>query len=89
MNSQSPELLVYIKPGCPWCIGVTSFLQNEGYEFVELDVYASDKAYDEMKRISGQTFAPTIAYGDLVLADCGVKELKRFLREHDLQPNGI
>ena len=80
------ELKVYIKPGCPWCVGVTSYLQNENYEFLEIDVLASDKAMEEMEEVSGQTLAPTVTYGDLVVADCGVPELKKFLRTNEITP---
>ncbi len=82
----SNELTVYVKPGCPWCIGVTSHLQNLGYEFSEIDVLGNEKHFKEMEDISGQTLAPTVVYGDHVLADCGVPELKKFLKHHDIQP---
>ena len=77
---------VYIKPGCPWCVDAIDYLKREGYEFEEIDVIANPDQFDEMRRISGQSCAPTMTLGDLLLADFGVDELKDFIAEHDLQP---
>ena len=77
---------VYIKPGCPWCIDAIAYLKKEGYDFEEIDVFANPEQFDEMRRISGQSCAPTLTVGDLLLADFGVDELTDFLEEHDLRP---
>lgn len=84
--SDSPELQVYVKPGCPWCVEVVAWLEKAGYAFRALDVYADPALYEEMRRLSGQGKAPTVVWGDLVLADCGVEELVPFLREHGIEP---
>lgn len=86
MFENPDDLTVYTKPGCPWCIAVTSYLQNGGYEFTEVDVVSSEKQFRKMEEISGQTLAPTLAYGDHVLPDCGVPELKKFLSNHNILP---
>ncbi|MFT5465677.1 MAG: glutaredoxin [Verrucomicrobiales bacterium] len=78
------ELMVYFKPGCPWCIGVISHLKNEGFEFSEIDVLASEKAMEEMTSLSGQTLTPTLKLGELVLADAGVPELKKWLKKNSI-----
>lgn len=77
---------VYIKPGCPWCISAVAHLKNEGYDFREIDVISNDEAMEKMEELSGQTFAPTLTYGDLILADFGVPELEAFLDEHGIEP---
>ena len=84
--SEPQELTVYIKPGCPWCIGVTAHLRNEGYEFSEIDVLASDKAMTEMKELSGQSLTPTLTFGEHLLADAGVPELKKWLKKNEITP---
>jgi monothiol glutaredoxin len=81
-----PSLKVYVKPGCPWCRDVLSDLRTNGYTFEEINVIADRDAFAEMKRLSGQTLAPTITYGDLVLPDCGVPELRAFLQTHGIRP---
>lgn len=76
---------VFIKPGCPWCVEATRWLESNGYEFEEANVLADQQAFDEMQRLSGQTKAPTLVMGDgLILADFGVEELVPFLKENDI-----
>jgi len=33
-----PELKVYVKPGCPWCVQAVAFLRDAGFDFEEIDV---------------------------------------------------
>ena len=77
---------LYIKPGCPWCVEVIAYLENEGYQFTTIDVTADPAAFQRMKELFGQTSAPSMTVGALKLADFGVEELVPFLKEHDLHP---
>lgn len=86
MNGETHELKVYIKPGCPWCVSVLGYLKNEGYDFLEIDVIDDPKMFEEMRRISKQTFAPTLTYGSLILPDAGVPETQRWLKQHNIKP---
>ena len=42
--------------------------------------------FNELKRISGQTYAPTLVIGNLFLPDFGPDELEEFLKEHNILP---
>ena len=84
--ADKPLLKVYLKPGCPWCVDAVAWLKKNGHSFEAIDVYADPSKYDEMREISGQGKAPTLTYGDLLLADFGVDELVPFLREHGIEP---
>lgn len=86
MSDPEPQLKLYVKPGCPWCAQVSGYLKKEGYRFQELDVIRNDHLFREMREISGQTYAPTMTRGDLVLADFDVTELQAFLEKHDITP---
>ena len=80
---------LYIKPGCPWCVQVETYLTERGYSYNAIDVIADDSAFAEMRSLSGQTSAPTMTVGDdLLLADFGVEELVPFLAEHGIEPGG-
>ena len=81
-----PTLNVYLKPGCPWCVDAVAYLDREGFQYEAIDVIADREKYAEMQRISGQTCAPTLTYGDLLLADFDVDEMKAFFDEHDIKP---
>ncbi|MCF6313082.1 MAG: glutaredoxin family protein [Verrucomicrobiales bacterium] len=78
---------VFIKPGCPWCVEATRWLESKGYEFEQVNVSADADAFADMQSLSGQTKAPTMVMEDgLILADFGVDELIPFLEENDIQP---
>ena len=82
----SPELKVYIKPGCPWCVDAIAYLKKNGFEYEELDVISDSDLYDEMRKLSGQSCAPTLTCGDLMLADFDVDEMKVFFAKHEIEP---
>ena len=77
---------LYIKPGCPWCVQVEAYLQKEGYDYNAIDVIADDRAFERMREIFGQTSAPSMTIGNLMLADFGVEELVPFLQQHGIEP---
>lgn len=81
-----PELLLYVKAGCPWCDLAEEYLDERGYKFRRINVSRDRVAFDEMRRISGQTYAPTLVVGDEVLPDFGPEELDHFLKVHEIHP---
>jgi glutaredoxin 3 len=62
------------------------YLNKHGYKFTTLDVRRDSVAFSEMRRISGQTYAPTLVVGDLFLPDFGLDELEDFLKENNILP---
>lgn len=80
----SPRPFLYIKSGCPWCDEAEDYLNARGIAYGKADVTADSAAYNEMKRLSGQTKAPTMRWDDEILADFGVEELEEFLREKNV-----
>lgn len=60
-------------------------LQRYGISYDRFDVLRNPEAYRRMKAISGQSRAPTMEWGDEVLADFGAEELEAFLRDKDLK----
>mgnify|MGYP001235461477 CR=1 FL=1 len=83
MSSEN-QLIVYIKPGCPWCVDAVAYLKREGFTFEEVDVMSDPEQYCYMQKISGQTCAPTLTCGDLILADFDVDEMTEFFNEHNI-----
>ena len=77
---------LYVKTGCGWCRLAEDYLNRRGYRYERIDVSRDRAAFNEMKRLSEQTYAPTLVAGDLVLPDFGPEELEEFLQEHNLQP---
>ncbi len=73
-------LILYVKTGCPWCVIAEEYLDRHGYRYERVDVNEDRAAFDEMKRMSGQTYAPTLVSAEKVLPDFGPEELETFLR---------
>lgn len=83
----SGELRLYVKTWCPWCVRAEEWLQSHGYRYRQIDVEEDRTDYDEMIRLSGQRYTPTLVTSDgKVLPDFGPEELARFLEMHRITP---
>jgi glutaredoxin len=80
------QLKLYVKNWCPWCISAKHYLNKRGYRYDEADVNRDAAAYDEMKKLSGQSYTPTLVADGKVLADFGTDELEIFLKQHSIEP---
>jgi glutaredoxin 3 len=80
----TPRPFLYVKPGCPWCDEAEEYLHEHGIAYGKADVLSDATAFDEMKRLSGQTKAPTMRWGTEILADFGATELDAFLRKKNV-----
>lgn len=73
---------LFIKRGCPWCVQAEDWLRSRGMAYEAVDVLRDGAAYDEMRRISGQTLAPTLLMPDgAVLPDFDTRQLEVFIAE--------
>lgn len=94
LTAQSPlvysalpmELTLYSREWCSWCIDAKDYLSEKGYRFQEIDVGKDRRAYEDMKRLSAQTYVPTFVAGDKVLANFDTDQLERFLNQHQINP---
>jgi len=77
----TPRPFLYVKSGCPWCAEAEEYLREHKIAYDKVDVLADPAAFEEMKRLSGQTKTPTLNWDDEILADFGADELDAFLRE--------
>jgi glutaredoxin 3 len=80
----TPRPFLYVKAGCPWCEEVEDYLTTHGIAYGKADVTSDPAALAEMKRLSGQTKAPTMRWDEEILADFGAEELDAFLRERNV-----
>src|SRR5205807_6143070 len=72
------ELKLYSREWCSWCIDAKDYLSEKGYCFQEIDVSKDREAYEDMKKLSAQTYVPTFVAGDKVLANFDTDQLKNF-----------
>jgi glutaredoxin 3 len=82
---QKPELILYTKTGCPWCELAEEYLHEHAYKFRRVDLRKDRVAFEEMRRVSGQSYAPTLVVGDEVLPDFGPEELEHFLKTYQIE----
>jgi glutaredoxin len=77
--------ILYIKTGCPWCIEVVEFLNNNGIGYREKNVSKDAAAFEEMFSLSRQSKAPVLDWHGRILADFGVDELVPFLQKQNVK----
>jgi glutaredoxin 3 len=77
--------ILYVKPGCPWCDDVVTFLDDHGVGYRLQDVTRDSAAFAEMQKKSGQGKAPTLDWNGKILADFGTDELVPFLRQQNVK----
>jgi len=86
---QTPTFTLFTKTGCPWCSDAKTYLDEHGYAYEEVNVSQDPVALEELRAVSGQTFAPSLVVGDRqdgdVLPDFGVPELEAFLEKLSLK----
>src|SRR6266496_1746291 len=80
------ELKLYSREWCSWCIDAKDYLSEKGYRFRVIDVSKDREAYEDMKKLSAQTYVPTFVAGDKVLANFDTNQLEKFLTEHQISP---
>ena len=80
MSSDS-KIRLFIKPWCGWCQQAVAWLDARGVQYDTLDVTADEKAFAEMKKLSGQELAPVIEVNGKVLADFDTGQLAVFWKD--------
>lgn len=83
MIASRPTL--YVKTGCPYCDEAMEFLDEHGVDYDLKEVLNDSRAFEEMRRKSGQSKAPTMDFNGKILADFGVDQLPQFLRDQDIK----
>ncbi len=66
---------------CGWCQDAKKFLHDHHLAFEEIDVGRDPAAHEEMVRLSGQRYVPTIEVDGHVLADFDTSQLEEFLKK--------
>ena len=73
------KIIAYLKTGCPWCIEMKKFFEDNNIDYIEKNVTENTDFMDEMIELSGQLKAPTVVIDDVVYADTDVEEIKKVL----------
>ncbi len=73
------DVKLYTRQLCGWCVDAKGYLKEHGIPFQEIDVGRDPAANEEMVRLSGQRYVPTIIVDGQVLANFDTGQLKEFL----------
>jgi len=73
------QIKLYTRQYCCWCNDAKDYLRAHGIPFEEVDVGHDPAANEELQRISGQRYVPTIIVDGKVLANFDVRQLEAFL----------
>jgi glutaredoxin 3 len=58
-----PDVLVYAKPFCPYCMAAKSLLQEKGVAFREIDITEHESERERMVQRTGRRTVPQIFIG--------------------------
>jgi glutaredoxin 3 len=89
------RLILYTKSWCPWCISARAWLDRAGFSYEPIEVGEVPGAAEELRRISGQRYVPTLLVHNadgaapFILPDFGPDELEAFVRHHKLTPDNV
>lgn len=76
-----PNIVVWIKPYCPWCHGVIATLKKHDLSYDARDVIAYQRYYDELVELTNQSMAPCVQVDGNMLVDTSGEELEAWLVE--------
>ena len=63
MNDQN-EILIYLKPWCPYCVAARRLLDKKGVGYDVVDLTKEPSRRDEMEARSGRSTVPQVFVGD-------------------------
>jgi glutaredoxin len=75
------QVKLFTRELCSWCLDAKDYLRQHAIPFEEIDVGLNPEACEEMKRLSGQRYVPTIVVDGHVLANFDVPLLEGFLAQ--------
>jgi glutaredoxin 3 len=81
------NIKLYSRKLCGWCLDAKEYLKEHGIPFEEIDVGRDGAANEEMVRLSGQRYVPTIVVDGHVLANFDTRQLEVFLAKLNASSN--
>ncbi len=59
------SVIIYTKPGCPYCAAAKQDLEARGVDYTEIDVYTSPGALEQLSELTvGMNVVPVIVEED-------------------------
>lgn len=69
--SKNPEIIMYTKEVCPYCVKAKKLLQSKGLAFKEIDITNDEKLRDEcFSKANGRKTVPQIFINNIHIGGC-------------------
>ena len=80
-----PQITIYTKPYCPYCLRAVDLLEKKGVEFTEIEAaFDPAKRQEMIQRSQGRATFPQIFIGDRHIGGCD--DMMALEREGKLDP---
>ncbi|GAA3364443.1 glutaredoxin domain-containing protein [Saccharopolyspora gregorii] len=77
------ELIVYTRPGCPFCTSLRAGLRRQGLEYRDVDIWQEQDAAAVVRSIAdGNETVPTVVLGDWTAVNPSAGQVLDAVREH-------
>lgn len=77
------ELIVYTRPGCPFCTSLRAGLRRQDLEFREIDIWQEQSAAAAVRAIAdGNETVPTVVLGAWSAVNPSASQVLDAVREH-------
>jgi mycoredoxin len=82
MADNTPEIVVYARPGCPFCMMLRSDLKSAGLTWTELDIWQDPEAAAQVRAVAdGNETVPTVHVNGHWMVNPSVDQVRRALAE--------
>lgn len=92
MNNDTSPVIVYWRPGCPYCMGLRRRLRQLGVRTTEINIWSEPDAAAVVRSVAGgNETVPTVVIGDTAMVNPSgpeVLEAARRLAPDALSPDG-
>jgi mycoredoxin len=79
----SAQVIVYSRPGCPFCVMLRTGLRLRGVSFREVDIWQDPDAAAFVRSVGrGNETVPTVSVGDVSLVNPSAKQVAALVGVH-------
>lgn len=81
------EIVLYTRPGCPFCTALRWRLRRSGLPVREVDIWADPAAAAVVRAATGgDETVPTVQIGPVTLVNPGMRQIRAAVHEHGPRP---
>lgn len=82
------EVVVYTRPGCPYCFTLRAGLRRAGLTFREINIWADLDAAAFVRSVAnGNETVPTVAVGDVHMVNPSARRVREVARQAGVLPS--